>query len=437
MSSSVENLEKNNDDDDYNPFEHRKIKKPNTTIGSFIHMIKGSLGTGIMAMPLAFKNGGLIFGSIGTVVICVLYAHFVHLLVHTSQKASKRSQVPMLGFSATAKDVFGKGPPSLRLYTSYASGFIDSMMVIDGFLTACLYIVFIAKSLQDVLYNQLQLDWDTRVYILLLLVPLLVIIQVRKLKHLVPFTAIASGLIISAVGISLFFIFTAKIDLSSKSMWPEWMNLPSFVSTVLFAISGINTVLPVENNMKHPEHFLRPFGVMQTAFGCLTVLYGVTGFFGYAQFGNATKASITLNLPSDNGWAQTTRLISAMGVLVALGFSLYVPLEILWPRIESRLSPKRQNCAQIGMRSMFALAMVLTALVVPEIEPFIGLLGSFSTASLSILFPVSLDMIFRWPNGFGRCRWHLVKDVVLWVFGLFVLIFGTYFSIMDIVEIYK
>ncbi|XP_062712304.1 proton-coupled amino acid transporter-like protein CG1139 isoform X2 [Aedes albopictus] len=343
----------------------------------------------------------------------------------------------MLGFSATAKDVFSNGPPAVRPYTSYASGFIDSMMVVDSFLTACLYIVFIAKSLQDVLRYQLQLDWDTRIYIVLLLIPLLIIVQVRKLKHLVPFTAIASGLIVTAIGISLYFIFSAEFDLSSKAMWPEWSNLPSFISTVLFAISGINTVLPVENNMKHPKYFLRPFGVMQSAFGCLTVLYAITGFFGYAQYGEDTKASITLNLPSDNGWAQSTRLFSAMGILVSLGFSLYVPLEILWPHIATRLAPKRQNCGQITMRSVLAVAMVLTAFVVPEIEPLIGLLGSFSAASLSIMFPVALDVIFRWPDEFGRWRWLLVKDAVLWVFGLFVLIVGTYFSILDIIEIYK
>lgn len=103
------------------------------------------------------------------------------------------------------------------------------MMVVDSFLTACLYIVFIAKSLQDVLRNQLQLDWDTRVYIVLLLIPLLIIVQVRKLKHLVPFTAIASGLIVTAIGISLYFIFSAEFDLSSKGMWPELSNLSSFI----------------------------------------------------------------------------------------------------------------------------------------------------------------------------------------------------------------
>lgn len=435
MSSSVEKLERG-DQNEYEPFEHRKIKKPNSTIGSFIHIIKGSLGTGIMAMPLAFKNGGLLFGSIGTVVICALYTHIIHLLVSTSQKASKRSRVPMLGFSETAKDVFSKGPPCVRPFTNFASGFIDWMMVTDSFLAACLYIVVIAKSLRDVLRNELQIVWDTRVYILLLLIPLLMIVQVRKLKHLVPFTAVAITLIISSVGISLYFVVSEPIVISDKPLWPKWTTIPTFVSTVLFAISGINTVLPVENNMKHPKYFLRPFGVMQSAFGFLTVLYAITGFFGFAQYGEHTKGSITLNLPSNNGWAETTRLISAMGIFVALGFSLYVPLEIMWPRIESLVPLKWHNWGQITMRSLLAVGMIVAAFVVPEIEPFIGLLGSFSVASLSILLPVAMDLIFRWPNDFGVFKWHLIKDILLCMFGLFVLIVGTHFSILNIIEIY-
>lgn len=96
-------------------------------------MIKGSLGTGIMAMPLAFKNGGLIFGTIGTIVICVIYTHCVHLLVSkielyelnilicrcklqvgTSQKACKKNQTPVLGYSETVHAVFSDGPTKVR-----------------------------------------------------------------------------------------------------------------------------------------------------------------------------------------------------------------------------------------------------------------------------------------------------------------------------------
>jgi proton-coupled amino acid transporter len=50
-------------------------------MGSLIHLLKSSLGTGVLAMPMAFKNGGLIFGSIGTVIVGIICTHCVYILV--------------------------------------------------------------------------------------------------------------------------------------------------------------------------------------------------------------------------------------------------------------------------------------------------------------------------------------------------------------------
>lgn len=51
------------------------------TTGSLLHLLKSSLGTGILAMPMAFKNSGLLFGGIGTLVVGFLCTHAVHILV--------------------------------------------------------------------------------------------------------------------------------------------------------------------------------------------------------------------------------------------------------------------------------------------------------------------------------------------------------------------
>lgn len=49
--------------------------------GALLHLIKSSLGSGILAMPNAFKNGGLIFGLFGTAAIGALCTHCIYLLV--------------------------------------------------------------------------------------------------------------------------------------------------------------------------------------------------------------------------------------------------------------------------------------------------------------------------------------------------------------------
>lgn len=49
--------------------------------GALLHLIKSSLGSGILAMPNAFKNGGLFFGLFGTAAIGALCTHCIYLLV--------------------------------------------------------------------------------------------------------------------------------------------------------------------------------------------------------------------------------------------------------------------------------------------------------------------------------------------------------------------
>lgn len=67
--------------DEYNPFEHRDKEHANSTMGSLAHLLKSSLGTGILAMPAAFKNSGILFGAIGTLLLGLICTHSVHILV--------------------------------------------------------------------------------------------------------------------------------------------------------------------------------------------------------------------------------------------------------------------------------------------------------------------------------------------------------------------
>lgn len=49
--------------------------------GALFHMLKGSLGSGILSIPAAYKNAGLWTGLAGTVIIAAIYTHCIHILV--------------------------------------------------------------------------------------------------------------------------------------------------------------------------------------------------------------------------------------------------------------------------------------------------------------------------------------------------------------------
>lgn len=57
--------------------------------------------------------------------------------------------------------------------------------------------------------------------------------------------------------------------------------------------------MPLENNMKTPQHFIGCPSVLNIGMTIVVVLYSTVGLFGYLKYGDKTQGSITLNLPND------------------------------------------------------------------------------------------------------------------------------------------
>lgn len=173
-------------------------------------------------------------------------------------------------------------------------------MMATYFSAGCVYIVFVANSIMLVVNHQTGVDLDIRVYIAAVLLPFIAMGQIRVLKYLVPFSSIANVMIVITFGITMFYMFSVEPHYEDKPLFASFATLPYFFSTVLFAMEGIGAVLPVENQMKHPQHFLGCPGVLNTSMLTVVTLYTVIGFFGYVRFGEEVHGSVTLNLPLED-----------------------------------------------------------------------------------------------------------------------------------------
>lgn len=285
---------------DYNPFEHRQLSHPTTDSETLIHLLKGSLGSGILAMPLAFANAGLWFGLVSTLMIGMICTYCVHILVKCSHILCRRARIPSLGFADIAETAFLAGPECLHKWSRLARFIINSFLVVDLVGCCCVYVVFVSKNIKQIVDHYYELDLDLRIYMALLLLPLILMNMIRKLKYLAPFSMVANALIAVGMGITMYFIFTDLPAVSERPAIADVQHWPMFFGTVIFALEGIGVVMSLENNMKHPGHFIGCPGVLNTGMGFVVALYAGVGFLGYLKFGEATEASITLNLPNDN-----------------------------------------------------------------------------------------------------------------------------------------
>lgn len=87
-----------------------------------IFLIKGNLGAGLFAIPAAFKDAGLVGGSIGIPFMAILSMNCMHMLVNCTQVLKTRKGDPdmAMDYSQAIESACLTGPPVLQKYAIIA-----------------------------------------------------------------------------------------------------------------------------------------------------------------------------------------------------------------------------------------------------------------------------------------------------------------------------
>lgn len=143
----------------------------------------------------------------------------------------------MLGFAETAEKVFAAGPGWMKNYATAAKNFVDYGLMATYYSAGCVYIVFISKTFHDIFHHFGLMEWNIRIYILMVMIPVILIGQLRSLKVLVPFSATANIFILVTFAITLYYMFNDSLEFSDKPLVVNWTKWPLFFATVIFAVS--------------------------------------------------------------------------------------------------------------------------------------------------------------------------------------------------------
>uniref|UniRef100_A0A0N5A1Q2 Aa_trans domain-containing protein n=1 Tax=Parastrongyloides trichosuri TaxID=131310 RepID=A0A0N5A1Q2_PARTI len=412
------------------PSKREKTENSLSPEQALIHMIKVMMGTGMLSLPLAFKHSGLYLGLFLLVLICFVCTYCCRQLVHSARFVCTIKGLQKVDYANVMRVAVESGPSWIKHRGYAAKQLVNINMFIAQIGFCCVYFVFMADNLKQFFDETSTIQLSQATWIGLLFIPVMGLCLIRQLKVLAPLALIGNFVYIVAVGVVISYLF--------RNIKPSWevpaighiVDLPLFFGTVMFAFEGICVILPIENQMDEPEHFISFTGVLNVSCTLVLCVYCTIGYFGYITFQDTILDTITLNLPNELFY-QGIKILFVLCILVSFPLQFYVPMERIEKWITRKISPEKQTMLVYGARLSLVLFILSLAELIPHLALFISLVGSFAGTALALLFPPIIELlIYHSQDRLTSRIW--IKNVALMLFGLLGFTTGTYSSIKAI-----
>lgn len=400
----------------------RGVQGESSPTAAALLLLKSFIGTGILFLPKAYLNGGMMFSNVILLGVASLCYYCFILLVNTRIKVEG-------SFGDIGGILYGRWMRILIL-TSVALSQI-------GFASA--YIVFTAESMQAfILAVSKCRTWiDIKFMVLMQLVVFLPLSLIRDISKL--------GLtsLIAEVFIALGLLYIGYFDIHTMATHgvaditnfnPRDWTL--FIGTAIFTFEGVGLIIPIQGSMKNPAKFPP---VLAGVMIFVTVLYMLVGALSYAAFGSSTKTVVLLNLPQDSKFVNVVQLLYSLAILLSTPLQLFPAIGIL----ETKLFPRsgKYNPHTKWKKNIFRFFLVAICAVTAwggaaDLDKFVALVGSFACVPLVYVYPVcsvlasALQMLMP-PQALlhykaiANSKKQRITDVTLVVFGLVVMVYTT------------
>lgn len=402
---------------------------------TFFLVFKALVGSGVLFLPRAFYNGGLLF-SIITLSTFGLLTYFCYVVLIQSKETLKLVSYGELGFKTY-------GTP--LKYSILVSILLSQV----GFVAT--YVLFTSENMIAFIGGFLteQPTWLTRANAVivqcLLMIPL---VWIRNLTKLSLVSLISSAFIV--IGLLIIFWFSGwKIYL--EGIGPNIANFNSNSWTMLIGVAvtsfeGIGLILPIEASMAQPEKF--PM-VLSVSMVVITAIFVSIGTIGYTAFGDKIKSIIILNLPQDNLAVQSILVLYSVAVFLSGPLQLFPAIKIgesIFFRHKGKTGSKNRdkdgklyhhsgkyNPQVKWLKNIFRAASVtlvcfIAYLNADNIDKFVSFNGCFACIPLVYIYPplIHLRSVTKKIEKSTMDRILPIFDYVLIVVGIITVIYSTY-----------
>ncbi|XP_029458171.1 proton-coupled amino acid transporter 4 isoform X3 [Rhinatrema bivittatum] len=406
-----------------------------TFIQTLIHLLKGNIGTGLLGLPLAMKNAGIVLGPISLLLIGVISIHCMHILVRCSHYLCQRFKKPTLGYSDTVSLAMQIGPLTcLQQRAAWGRYIVDFFLVVTQLGFCSVYFVFLAENLKHVLEGFLEnkiiflgkngtssphekWNLDLRIYMLGFLPFMIPLVFIRDLKNLSVFSFLANVSMAISLVIIYQYVFKGLSDPRTLPPVSSWKKYPLFFGTAIFAFEGIGVVLPLENRMKEKKQF-------PLALDIGMVISAGKGSVFLWYFCDVRHSV----LRSSRDYRTSSDIKSIRKMEAILG------AKWLLQRAENQGSqgsiPAAAPC-DLGQVTSLSVASGATAILIPRLDLVISFVGAVSSSTLALILPPLVDIITFYKVNISP--WIILKDIFIALVGIVGFVTGTYVTVEEII----
>ncbi|KAM5301075.1 proton-coupled amino acid transporter 2-like isoform 1-T1 [Glossophaga mutica] len=414
-----------------------------TAFQALIHLVKCNMGTGILGLPLAVKNAGLLTGPLSLLAMGFIACHCMHILVRCAQRFCHRLNKPFMDYGDTVMHGLEASPSIwLQNHAHWGRHMVTFFLVFTQMGFCCVYIVFLADNLKQVVeaingttiscHNNETVvpipTMDSRLYMLTFLPFLMLLVLIRNLRVMSILSMLANiSMLVSLIIISQY-IAQDIPDPTQLPLTTSWETYSLFFGTAIFSFESIGLVLPLENKMKDTRCFP---AILSLGMSIITALYIVISVLGYLRFQNDIKASITLNLP--NCWLyQSVKLLYITGILCSYALQFYVPAEIIIPLAVSRVSKRWALLLDLSIRFTMVSLTCILAILIPRLDLVLALMGAVSSSALALIIPPLLEITTYYSEGMSP--FAIAKDALISILGFVGFVVGTYQALDELIR---
>ncbi|KAM0250939.1 hypothetical protein ACHAQJ_008397 [Trichoderma viride] len=389
-----------------------------STVKTFFTLIKAFIGTGILFLPKAFRNGGILFSSLALVSVSLVNCFCFRLLLDCRHKYGG-------GYGELGESIVGPRFRSLIL----ASIAISQL----GFV--CSGLIFTAENLFAFLNAVTKGAGHVGVpgIIALQFLPLIPLALIRNISKLGPVALVADVFIL----IGLVYIWYYDIgSLARHGIEPSVKlfnptDFPLTLGSAIFTFEGIGLILPIQSSMKKPHHFR---GLLYFVMFLITAIFTSVGALCYATFGENTKIQIISNFPQDSPIVNAVQFLYSLAVLAGEPVQLFPAVRILETSIFGERATGKRSLAikwkKNGLRTLTIGVCICVAVIgASDLDKFVALIGGVACVPLVYIYPAFLHY-----KGAAEGAWEKGLDITTMVVGLAAMMYTSSVTIAQWIQ---